>query len=78
MEFLAGKSVNISLGRHKRGLENDIKIDVCVCACVRACEVFGRGSNFIEPCIGPFFLSFFLAFFLSLSFFLSFFLRRYI
>lgn len=40
------------------------------------CEVFGRGSNFIEPCIGPFFLSSFpppLLFFLSFSF-LSFFL----
>ena len=36
MEFLAGKSVNrsLGLGRHKRGLENDIKIDVCVCVCV--------------------------------------------
>jgi hypothetical protein len=28
MEILAGKFVNRSLGRHKHGLEYDIKIDV--------------------------------------------------
>ena len=44
MEFLAGKSVNRSLGRHKCGLENDIKMDVtrararvCMCECVCVC-----------------------------------------